>query len=183
MLKIRNDEKNLVFILKYFSLGTIDATEIRRYERSKKKKINVTLGMIIGGDNIHYNVLYTEEEIIKKNFSLTKTEYELNTKQDRKSTLVEKVKFINDIITEFNQYYDNDTEKIILTVHDSDIEYINKKIRDITFHNISEKELNSIIIGNRIQNDIFYYNSKHFKVREFKSLVEVKEKVKKLISK
>lgn len=170
-VKIEKEERE--FILKYFNLGTIDSIEVERYERSQKEKLNVTLAMIIGGKNIHYNVLYTEEKIT----------YNMITdgKQSRTSTINEKINFINKTLEEFNKYYGYNFEKIIITVYDEDINKISNKVKNVKFNVVSREIFNSKIVENKINEDIFYEQAIKNRKIEFKSIAAVKNKVKKML--
>lgn len=173
MSNIKHEKEERKFILKYFNLGTIDSTEIRRYERSKKKKLNVTLAMIIGVKNIHYNVLYTEEKITYNRL--------IDGKQSRTSTILEKINFINKTLDEFNQYYDDTSENTIVTIFDDDINKISAKVKDIKFDIVSKEVLNSTVVKNKINEDIFYKSVLEFRKKDFNSIVKVKKQVNRLL--
>jgi hypothetical protein len=160
-------------MLKYFNLGTIDNIEIKRYERSKKKKLNVILAILIGGENIHYNVLYTEEKIVYNKA--------LNGKQSRTSTIKEKINFINKSLKEFEQYYDNNAENIIITTYDDDISKISSKVTSVKFDIVDKDVFSSIIKDNKIDEDIFYSSVMKARKKDFVSVVEVRDKLKKLL--
>lgn len=184
-----NENKSLAFILKYFRLGTIASAEVKKYERSRKRILNLSLGMVIGSENIHYKILYTEEEIVYNSISWENDKYNSkkesnnkNVKKDRKSTILEKIEFINNTIKEFNEYYGEGVNITILTTFDDDIRLITKKIDNIVFEIIDKKILNNIIKDNKIDNDIFYKKVMEFKKREFKSIVDVKKKINNMIN-
>ncbi|NFG59317.1 hypothetical protein FC778_11525 [Clostridium botulinum] len=184
-----NENKSLAFILKYFRLGTIASAEVKKYERSRKRILNLSLGMVIGSENIHYKILYTEEEIVYNSISWANDKYNSkkesnnkNVKKDRKSTILEKIEFINNTIKEFNEYYGEGVNITILTTFDDDIRLITKEIDNIVFEIIDKKILNNIIKDNKIDNDIFYKEVMEFKKREFKSIVDVKKKINNMIN-
>lgn len=162
MKEISNKSKSFELILKYFHLGTISSAEVKKYERSKKRILNVNLGMIIGAEYIHYRILYTEEDIVYNSISYGKDRRNnkytsiTNNKNNRKSTILEKMEFINNTIKEFNEYYGENANITILTTFDEDIRLITKKIDTIVFEIIDKKILNDIIKDNKIDNDIFF---------------------------
>ena len=189
MKEISNKSKSFELILKYFHLGTISSVEVKKYERSKKRILNVNLGMMIGAEYIHYRILYTEEDIVYNSISWAndksnskKESNNKNVKKDRKSTILEKIEFINYTIKEFNEYYGEDANITILTTFDEDIRLITKKIDTIVFEIIDKKILNDIIKDNKIDNDIFFKEAMEFKKREFKSIVDVKKKINNMVN-
>lgn len=161
------------FMLKYFNLGTINNIEIKRYERSKKKKLNVILAMLIGEENIHYNVLYTEEKIVYNKV--------LDGNQSRTSTIKEKINFISKSLEEFKQYYDNNAENVIITTYDDDISNIGSKETSVKFDIVNKDVFSSIIKDNKIDEDIFYSSVMKERRKDFVSVVEVIDKIKKLV--
>lgn len=189
MEEVVDKDNSIAFILKYINLGTISSAEVPKYERSKKRILNVSLGMIIGAENIHYNVLYTEEDIVYNSISWGKvksdTIYKDNNKdlkKDRKSTIAEKIEFISNTIEEFNKYYSKDTNFIILTTFDEDIKSIAKKIDRISFEIVDKNNFNYIIENNEIDNDVFYKKASDFDKKEFKSMKDVMNKVNNMIN-
>jgi len=173
MSDVKNEKKERKFLLKYFNLGTIDSIEVKRYERSQKEKLNVTLAMIIGEENIHYNVLYTEEKIT----------YNMLTdgKQSRTSTINEKIDFINKTLDEFNKYYGYNFENIIVTVYDNDIRKISDKVKNIRFDVVSKAVFDSEINESKIKEDVFYSGAMDIRKKHFKSIAKVKTKINKML--